>query len=263
MTNGRPPSLAKAYDPTLFDESGRWDLSLDPMQEERVAASLSLIPGKAQTILDIGCGNGSITRRMAAGRHVVGCDTSRRGLKDLGLSCVCGSLANLPFRSGSFDLVTAFEVLEHLPPDLGRQACAEMARLARSSVLLTVPNRENLEARFTRCPGCRTPFHVYNHLMSFSPDDMGPIVPGFRLAELRVTPHTRPGAERVVCWLRSLRIPLYEWAANATCPNCRLANFGTGRLQALGLRCVGLARRLTPWWLAPGGWILALYDRND
>src|SRR3989338_7249264 len=106
---------AQDYDPTIFEHSSRWDLSLDPKQEERVSLSLSLVPATASTVLDAGCGNGVLTRRMAAHRWIVGCDTSRKGLRDLELPGACASLTQLPFKDRSFDLVTAFEVFEHLP----------------------------------------------------------------------------------------------------------------------------------------------------
>ncbi len=260
MSHPRPEDR-QGYDPTLFQHSGRWDLSLDPKQQERVDLALTLIPQSTGAVLDVGCGNGMITRRMAKGRFVVGCDTSRRGLRDLPLTGVCGSLTCLPFKNASFDLVTAFEVLEHLPAALGRQACEEMARVARHHVLISVPNSEDLEARLTRCPRCRRPFHVYNHLTSFAPDDMPHLVPSYRLRDLLPTPHTRSGAEALPRWLRVAGIPLYTWAPNVTCPRCHATDFRPTAIQIWGLRLTRLLSGAMPRWRAPGGWILALYER--
>ena len=49
-----------------------------------------------------------------------------------------GSAYDLPFADGSFDLVCAIEVLEHL--ERPRDALAEMSRVARRALLLSVPN---------------------------------------------------------------------------------------------------------------------------
>ncbi len=52
---------------------------------------------------------------------------------------VCGSALALPFRSGSFDVVAAFDVLEHLDPEAG--ALSEFMRVLRpgGKLLLSVP----------------------------------------------------------------------------------------------------------------------------
>jgi SAM-dependent methyltransferase len=258
-----PPGVggAREYDSTIFEHSARWDLSIDPKQEERASLSLSLVPATGSTVLDAGCGNGVLTRRIASQRWVVGCDTSRKGLRDLGLPGVCGSLTHLPFKERSFDLVTAFEVLEHLPLELGQKACAEIARVSRQHILISVPNGEDLQARLTRCPACHSPFHVYNHLRAFDSGDMAQLVPGARLKHIAQTSHTHSVAERLPVWLRTMGLDCYTWAPNATCPRCRRTNFSPTRAQVWMLRTIKLLARTTPRWRVAAGWIVALYER--
>lgn len=53
---------------------------------------------------------------------------------------VVGSILKLPFADKSFDVVCAFEVLEHLPFDQFDAAITELCRVARANVVISVPH---------------------------------------------------------------------------------------------------------------------------
>lgn len=53
---------------------------------------------------------------------------------------VVGDILNLPFGNTSFDIVCAFEVLEHIPFDQFERAIAEMSRVAKRFVIISVPH---------------------------------------------------------------------------------------------------------------------------
>jgi len=101
-----------------------------------------------QTFLDAGCGEGFVAQRVLRelpGVELTGCDVSDGALavaarKNPGGRFVSGSVVSLPFADKTFDVVGCFEVLEHLPGELPRQALAEMARVARRAVVLSVPH---------------------------------------------------------------------------------------------------------------------------
>ena len=100
------------------------------------------------SVLDVGCGEGVVTERLAkllAPAEVLGVDADEAHLSDEwrarrapNLSFATGSAYELPFADGSFDLVCAIEVLEHL--ERPRDALAEMSRVAGRGLLLSVPN---------------------------------------------------------------------------------------------------------------------------
>jgi SAM-dependent methyltransferase len=118
---------------------------IDRFHSRIVAEVLALSP---QTFLDAGCGEGFVARRVlnaAPGISLTGCDVSPSALEiaadaNREARFVAGSVVDLPFPDRSFDVVGCFEVLEHLPDDLPRQALSELARVARNAVVLSVPH---------------------------------------------------------------------------------------------------------------------------
>ena len=106
-----------------------------------------MMPGTVRTILDVGCGDGALTVRLAEEWDVTGADMSAVALEHVKTAAVQASATDLPFADGSFDLVLSSEMLEHLSPgDYGR-AISEMSRVTRRYLLLTVPYREDLRFR--------------------------------------------------------------------------------------------------------------------
>jgi 2-polyprenyl-3-methyl-5-hydroxy-6-metoxy-1,4-benzoquinol methylase len=99
------------------------------------------------SLLDIGCGEGVLTQQWAQrleGRRVVGIDLDDPALhaewqqrSAPNLEYRVQRAESLPFADDEFDIVTAIEVLEHVPdPD---HTLAEMARCAQRHLLVSVP----------------------------------------------------------------------------------------------------------------------------
>jgi len=51
-----------------------------------------------------------------------------------------GSATAMPFSDGAYDVVCAFQMLEHLPYEAALQAFGEMARVSRSHVVISLPD---------------------------------------------------------------------------------------------------------------------------
>lgn len=106
---------------------------------EAVNGCLGNSPGTL--VLEFGCGDGDVLGALAREHKSFGFD---RGLEDLAaarfnsLSVVAGEGAAPPF-SRSFDLVGLFDVVEHVPNDVGLLRIASALVRPGGWVLLTVP----------------------------------------------------------------------------------------------------------------------------
>ena len=95
--------------------------------------------------LDVGCGAGLSLIRLAGHREVarvVGLEPDagalRLALRHRGFEVVQGSALDLPFEDESFDVVTCFDVFQHLPDGGDRVAAGEIARVLRAGGFVIV-----------------------------------------------------------------------------------------------------------------------------
>jgi ubiquinone/menaquinone biosynthesis C-methylase UbiE len=196
---GEHPNLSDFVGPTgnATDKYGR----RNPLTRWLLSRFLREIDETARisaptSILDVGCGEGIVTERLAAvtGARTIGVDLGTDELTEHwrrregeNVSFQPASAYDLPFEDASFDCVCALEVLEHL--ERPRDALAELARVSRRGVLVSVPREpvwrvvHLLALRDVRSLG-NTPGHV-NH---WSSRDFERLVSGYG----RVTRTRRP-----------------------------------------------------------------------
>ncbi|GAC1543172.1 MAG: hypothetical protein NVS3B12_31560 [Acidimicrobiales bacterium] len=111
-----------------------------------VAAYLAWRYLPATTSLDVGCATGFVVEALRElGVDAKGVDISQYAVDHAALGAAGhirqGDLRHgLGFPDGSFEVVTALETLEHLPPDEVPKAISEIARVTRKWVLCTIPS---------------------------------------------------------------------------------------------------------------------------
>ena len=79
--------------------------------------------------------------------------------------------------AGTFDVVTCFEVIEHLLDDDFERVCDEIAAYVRpgGKLIISCPNSEDLALSTVYCPVSNKMFHRWQHVRSISPDMMSGI----------------------------------------------------------------------------------------
>lgn len=167
-------------------------------------AGLALIEAhglESGSLLDVGCATGSfLSLAQAKGWQCRGVEVSAfaaaQARERTGCEIFCGKLEDAPFGAGTFDVITMWDLLEHLPDPV--QGLEKARRLLKPSGLLLVntPNENSLLRRVARflyrgsggwitAPVNRL-YHRY-HLYYFSADTLGVLFPraGFELVAMK------------------------------------------------------------------------------
>jgi SAM-dependent methyltransferase len=118
------------------------------MWGDREALELARL-GDAESVLDVGCGNGEFTRVLVEETDeadVVGCDFDLSHLSDvresLGVPVVAGDARSLPFSDASFGTVACQALLVNLREP--RHGVDEMARVASDRVVCVEPDNSSV-----------------------------------------------------------------------------------------------------------------------
>ena len=116
--------------------------------ERRTSAEVmsELLPVKDAVVIDVGCGDGWLTRHLTRlGAHVTGIEVSPRHLQEARAVPVIGDerympglAEDLPIRSRSADIVMFFNSLHHVDRDGLPKALRESARVLKSGGILYI-----------------------------------------------------------------------------------------------------------------------------
>lgn len=126
--------IQRAYDDIAETYAGK--RSADENELERLERLLGRYPESAR-ILDVGCGQGApILTRIARTAEAVGVDFSREQLELATenaptAALLQGDMTALPVRDRTFDAVTAFHSLIHVPLEHHQSVLEEFARILK------------------------------------------------------------------------------------------------------------------------------------
>lgn len=249
---------------SYYRQGELWDLSryeTSPEQRLRARVIASFIAPDTESVLDVGCGNGFVTRQLTAGR-VLGLDPSPEALERFEGESVLGSAEALPFDDRSFEAVVCAEVLEHLPQDVFVKAARELDRVARRAIVVGVPYRQDLRTGMRRCADCGVRYHVELHQRSFSgPEAIARLLSGWRVQAVTLLGSQRRIRSEIFRALRYRVAPVVPAAGLGRCPECGSANAageGSGPFRRL---FKALAWRMPKRTLAK--WMIVLLVRAE
>lgn len=231
-----------------------WDNYSTDMCELKYRELLDKIPAGVNTILDVGCGDGQVTARLAKHWQVTGTDFSPAALEHVTTPKILAPSHQIPVDGNSFDLVLSSQMLEHLETPLLKQTAAEFVRIAARYILVSVPHAEALVRRQTKCPRCGTVFHAHGHMQSFTEQSLAAyFAPHFFLRRRWLG---GPLNRNDNPWLAKLK---HHWPQGwftptgyTQCPRCGLDEFPEQTSPPL-LKALNLADRLItpnrPYWM--------------
>lgn len=123
-----------------------------------------------EKVLEIGAGNGFVSEYLKKrGIDITTLDIEKSLNPD-----IVGNTLSLPFKDGSFCVITCYEVLEHLPYENFNKIISEIFRVSKSYAVLSLPDVERyyyLDAQIPKLgkikklivlPRPRKPFHKFD-----------------------------------------------------------------------------------------------------
>lgn len=144
---------------------------------------VSRIPKSANLFLDVGCGNGWLSKQIVdKERKVISMDISlinpRKALKNFKHQNHFGLVAdvfNLPIQDNSMDCIVASEIIEHVPnPKLFIDKLLKALKKG-GKIIITTPYNEKIE--YHLCVHCNKPTPVNAHLHSFNEKNIKQLIP--------------------------------------------------------------------------------------
>jgi len=248
-----------------YNQTQIWGKAPSKKEVKRAKFICNRVPEDVQTILDVGCGDGTITNILAKNYDVTGLDISKEALKYVRAPKVIGNCAALPFPDSSFDLVLASEVLEHLPLGVFERTLAELERVSKKYILISVPYNENLREYYTKCERCDNVFHVWGHLRSFTPQDVRGL---FRNVVVRNTERIKGDQRRynkILLFIRQRVLNYWAYDEHAVCPHCGahpvVPQIGfIRRIILIGLNLLNMCINPSK---NHGGWIVSLFEKQE
>lgn len=131
----------KEYDKRYYEERIKY------ISKKHIIKFVKFLLRNKNTIkwLDIGCGLGLVIKEaVEEGIDCYGIDISEYAVNNAILKdrVILGSITNIPFGDNTFDVVSAFDVIEHVHPKDTEKAISEMRRILKNGgfLLLTTPN---------------------------------------------------------------------------------------------------------------------------
>jgi len=249
-------------DNSVYYEQFNWEKSnLSIHLRNKIEKVFELIPSNVKTIIDIGCGDGTITNQLAKKYDVTGVDRSKTALSFVKTKKILSSSEKIDMPDKSFDMVFSSELLEHLEDKVFYATIKEMKRISKKYIFLTVPNNEILGKDFIKCPNCGWIFNRAYYLRSLNLKKIKAYFPEYKVIKNFNYGSGKRGYNKFLLNIKHRFVPSQAWIPNywtrnssrkTMCPKCEIAFTYQYRFNLLGFFCDTLNILFSPhkpYWL--------------
>jgi SAM-dependent methyltransferase len=165
FVNPRPTiqEISKYYPPEYFQSPGT--ASFDRYLTRRFSREAQYFEAAhngaaSKTLLDVGCANGDFPRFMASrGWQVQGVEVAPSALRITDFPVHTEEFQNIPVNQPTFDVITAWAVLEHVHDPMAYFCKAAQLLKKNGLFIFLVPNFQSLASRHLFCED--VPRHLY------------------------------------------------------------------------------------------------------
>lgn len=217
-------------DNKIYYEGFDWEkAALSDKLDSKIHSILNIIPKDVKSIVDIGCGDGTITRRLAEHFQVFAVDRSRNALNYVPTEKIQASADYIPLKTKSIDMIFSSEMLEHLPENIFFSSISEFKRIARKYIFLTFPNDENIQKNLVRCINCKIDFNKSYHLRNLNEQKIVKLFSDFKIVSTFHTGSLIRPYNKFLSILKHRYSPSNSWIPpnwtpdkrrSTVCPNC-------------------------------------------
>ena len=252
----------KTLDNELFYEHLDWvEYSGETKLRRKTEKIFETIPSDVVTIIDIGCGDGTISNQLAKKYDVTGVDRSKYALSFVKTKKILSSSEKIDVPDKSFDMVFSSELLEHLEDKVFYATIKEMKRISKKYIFLTVPNNETLGKDFIKCPNCDWIFNRAYHLRSLSLNKIKEYFSDYTVIKSIEFGSGKRGYYKLLLNIKHKFVPSSSWIPKywtrnslrkSMCPKCETAFTYQYRFNLLGFFCDTLNILFSPhkpYWL--------------
>lgn len=247
--------------------------------QERVEFISSLVNKDIGSILDVGCGNGLFINHILKNKSnfqslskMSAVDRSKAALShiDANIDKIQASIDSLPYEDNSYDVVTCLEVIEHLPLEVYKKAISEIYRISKSTIIISVPYKDDIRNSLVECENCFTRFNANFHMTSFDENTLSKLFSGKKLKLKAI--HYIGEVISYPVWITRIRNLLSpnQFPAYAICPVCgfnkndNLQSYVANELdyKKPAFNIKSIIRYFIPKKTSPR-WIVGVYEKNE
>lgn len=269
----------QSFEQQYYESEQFWKEGMieDEYNIKRLNTSIELVPKGTATLADIGCGNGIFALLLQSQRPEIdstSVDRSETAVKRVKTKSKVGDINALPFEDKTFDCVTCFQVLEHIPYPVYDTVLNELARIAKKNVIISVPYQEKTEDDITKCPACHATFNIELHLRNYFDKDIQELFSkfGYKCVKQQLIEKINTNYLGVGWYIkfRNARLKNKGKFQSPLCPICGYENpafkiieenKGPEATQQGGGGIKSLLKKLWPTVATKAYWVIGVYER--